>query len=79
MAIQGFGNVGAVIAKELLRSDAPFILDTSAWWRVASLPAEFGALLQAAVIDDRLWIAPIVRMEMPVGPMQRLIPPRAAS
>jgi len=53
-----------VDAVELLRSDAPFIADTSAWWRVASLPSELGALLQAAVIDDRLWITPIVRMEI---------------
>ena len=51
-------------AVELLRSDSPFIADTSAWWRVASLPSELGALLQAAVIDDRLWITPIVRMEI---------------
>jgi predicted nucleic acid-binding protein len=49
---------------ELLRSDAPFIADTSAWWRVASLPSEFGTLLQAAIVDDRLWITPIVRMEI---------------
>ena len=51
-------------AVELLRSDSPFIADTSAWWRVASLPSELGALFQAAVIDDRLWITPIVRMEI---------------
>ena len=49
---------------ELLRSDAPFIADTSAWWRVASLPSELGTLLQAAVVNDRLWITPIVRMEI---------------
>ncbi len=49
---------------ELLRSEAPFIADTSAWWRVASLPSELGTLLQAAIIDDRLWITPIVRMEI---------------
>jgi hypothetical protein len=53
-----------VDAVELLRSDSPFIADTSAWWRVASLPSELGALFQAAVIDDRLWITPIVRMEI---------------
>ena len=51
-------------AVELLRSDTPFIADTSAWWRVTSLPSELGDLLQAAVIDDRLWITPIVRMEI---------------
>lgn len=49
---------------ELLRSEAPFIADTSAWWRVASLPSELGTLLQAAVLDDRLWVTPIVRMEI---------------
>lgn len=43
-------------AVELLRGDAPFIADTSAWWRVASLPNELGTLLQAAIVDDRLWI-----------------------
>jgi predicted nucleic acid-binding protein len=53
-----------VDAVELLRSDSPFIADTSAWWRVASLPSELGALLHAAVLDDRLWITPIVRMEI---------------
>jgi predicted nucleic acid-binding protein len=53
-----------VDAVELLRSDAAFIADTSAWWRVASLPSELGTLLQAAVIDDRLWVTPIVRMEI---------------
>ncbi len=51
-------------AVELLSGDAPFIADTSAWWRVASLPSELGALLQAAILDDRLWITPIVRMEI---------------
>jgi len=53
-----------VDAVELLRSDTPFIADTSAWWRAASLPSELGALLQAAILDDRLWITPIVRMEI---------------
>jgi predicted nucleic acid-binding protein len=53
-----------VDAVELLRGDAPFIADTSAWWRVASLPSELGTLLQAAIVADRLWITPIVRMEI---------------
>jgi predicted nucleic acid-binding protein len=53
-----------VDALELLHSDEPFIADTSAWWRAASLPGEVGVLLQAAVLDDRLWITPIVRMEI---------------
>ena len=51
-------------AVELLRGDAPFIADTSAWWRVASLPSELVTLLLAAIVDDRLWITPIVRMEI---------------
>jgi hypothetical protein len=28
-----------VDAAELLRGDAPFIVDTSAWWRFSSLPS----------------------------------------
>ena len=51
-------------AHELLRSDAPFIADTSAWWRVISLPDDLAALIQTAVRDDRLWITPILRMEI---------------
>jgi predicted nucleic acid-binding protein len=50
-----------VDAAELLRGDAPFIVDTSAWWRFSSLPSE---LVYEAIIDDRLWITPIVRMEI---------------
>jgi len=49
-----------VDAAELLRGDAPFIVDTSAWWRF-SLPSE---LVDEAIVDDRLWITPIVRMEI---------------
>lgn len=48
-------------AAELLRGDAPFIVDTSAWWRLSSLPS---ALIDKAIVDDRLWITPIVRMEI---------------
>ena len=48
-------------AAELLRGDAPFIVDTSAWWRFSSLPSE---LVEEAIVDDRLWITPIVRMEI---------------
>jgi hypothetical protein len=33
-----------VDAVELLNSDSPFIADTSAWWRVASLPSELGGV-----------------------------------
>lgn len=51
-------------AGELLRSDDPFVADTSAWWRVAALPAELGALVGRAVLADRFWITPIVRMEI---------------
>lgn len=48
----------------MLRGDAAFIADTSAWWRVASLPSELGALVERALLDDRFWITPIVRMEI---------------
>lgn len=51
-------------AHELLRSDAPFVADTSAWWRASTLPGELRELLKNAVRDDRLWITPIVRMEI---------------
>lgn len=51
-------------AYELLRGGAPFVADTSAWWRAISLPGDLGSLLQDAVRDDRLWITPIVRMEI---------------
>jgi predicted nucleic acid-binding protein len=53
-----------VDAGKLLRSDAPFVADTSAWWRVASLPDELGALVGSAIIAERLSITPIVRMEI---------------
>ena len=51
-------------AVELLQSDAPFIADTSAWWRFSSLPAELGALVKSAMSNDRLWTTPIMRMEI---------------
>jgi predicted nucleic acid-binding protein len=51
-------------ATELLRSDEPFVCDTSAWWRTSSLPPELGRLREAALQDDRIWITPIVRMEI---------------
>ncbi|HET7485783.1 MAG TPA: PIN domain-containing protein [Solirubrobacterales bacterium] len=51
-------------APELLYGDAPFVADTSAWWRVASLSGELGELVDAAILADRLWITPIVRMEI---------------
>ena len=51
-------------AVELLLGDAPFIADTSAWWRFSSLPGELAGLVRQAMGDDRLWITPIVRMEI---------------
>lgn len=51
-------------ALELLRSEAPFVADTSAWWRIASLPDELRSLVDDAILADRLWITPIVRMEI---------------
>jgi predicted nucleic acid-binding protein len=53
-----------VDAVELLEGDAPFIADRSAWWRFSSLPAELARLVKQAMDDDRLWITPIVRMEI---------------
>jgi predicted nucleic acid-binding protein len=53
-----------VDAAELLLGDAPFIADTSAWWRFSSLPAELAGLIKDAVADERLWTTPIVRMEI---------------
>jgi predicted nucleic acid-binding protein len=53
-----------VDAVELLLGDGPFIADTSAWWRLSSLPAELAELAKQAMGDDRLWITPIVRMEI---------------
>lgn len=51
-------------ASELLRGQAPFVADTSAWWRISSLPAELGQFVDGAILADRLWITPIVRMEI---------------
>jgi len=53
-----------VEAHDLLRSGAPFIADTSTWWRALALPDVLGVLLQDAVRDDRLWTTPIVGMEI---------------
>jgi predicted nucleic acid-binding protein len=50
-----------VDAAELLRGEGPFVVDTSAWWRFSSPPSE---LVEEAIVDDRLWITPIVRMEI---------------
>jgi len=53
-----------VDAQELLRGEAAFVADTSAWWRFASLADELGSLVDEAILADRLWITPIVRMEI---------------
>jgi hypothetical protein len=42
-----------VDAVELLGGEAPFIADTSAWWRFSSLPDELAGLIKAAVADER--------------------------
>ena len=53
-----------MVASELLRGEVPFVVDTSAWWRIAVLPDELGGLLDAAILADRMWVTPIVRMEI---------------
>jgi len=53
-----------VDAVELLQGEAPFIADTSAWWRFSSLSAALAGLVKQAMDEDRLWITPIVRMEI---------------
>jgi predicted nucleic acid-binding protein len=53
-----------VDAFELLRGDAAFVADTSAWWRALTLPEVLGGLLEDALRDDRMLITPIVRMEI---------------
>lgn len=49
---------------ELLNGDASFVIDTSAWWRLAALPDEFRVALREAAIKDRMLITPVVRMEI---------------
>jgi predicted nucleic acid-binding protein len=53
-----------VNAVKLLRGDAPFVVDTSAWWRFSALNGDLAALVRAAGDDYRMWITPIVRMEV---------------
>jgi predicted nucleic acid-binding protein len=53
-----------VDAVELLRGDAPFVVDTSAWWRFSSLSGDLARLVRAAGDDYRMWITPIVPMEV---------------
>lgn len=48
-------------AADCCAATRPFIVDTSAWWRFSSLPS---TLVDKAIVDDRLWITPIVRMEI---------------
>lgn len=47
-----------------MRGDAPFVVDTSAWWRFSALNGDLAALVRAAGDDYRMWITPIVRMEV---------------
>lgn len=51
-------------AVELLHGDAPFVVDTSAWWRFSSLGDDLARLVRAAGHGYRMWITPIVRMEI---------------
>ncbi|MBA3807278.1 MAG: PIN domain-containing protein [Solirubrobacterales bacterium] len=51
-------------AVELLQGEEPFVADTSAWWRFLSLSGELAGLIKTAVDDGRMWITPIVRMEV---------------
>jgi predicted nucleic acid-binding protein len=53
-----------VDALQLLSGDATFVADTSAWWRAATLPEDLAELLEAAILEDRMLITPIVRMEI---------------
>jgi predicted nucleic acid-binding protein len=49
---------------ELLGGDAPFVIDTSAWWRIPDLPIALARLVQQATADDRMLITPIVHMKI---------------
>jgi predicted nucleic acid-binding protein len=53
-----------VDAVELLGGNTPFIADTSTWWRFSSLQPGLAGLVRRAIHEDRLWITPIVRMEI---------------
>ncbi len=50
--------------QQLLRGGAPFVADTSAWWRMSALSPELRSLLGEAFRGDRVWITPVVRMEI---------------
>lgn len=51
-------------ALQLLSGDGTLVADTSAWWRAVALPEDLAELLQAAILEDRMLITPIVRMEI---------------
>lgn len=51
-------------AVQLLHGDAIFVADTSTWWRVRNVPGDLGELLAAAVLEDRMVMTPIVRLEI---------------
>lgn len=40
--------------RELLSGRAPFVIDTSAWWRLEHLGAELAQALQEAIFEDRM-------------------------
>ena len=49
---------------ELLDGDDPFVIDTSAWWRLAALPKDLRDGLRLAAVSDRMLLTPVVRMEI---------------
>jgi predicted nucleic acid-binding protein len=51
-------------AVELLRGDAPFVADTSLWWRIPSLVGDLADLLHEAMLARRMLITPIMQMEV---------------
>lgn len=51
-------------ARELVSGNATFAADTSAWWHAVALPEDLAEVLQAAILEDRMLITPIVRMEI---------------
>ena len=44
---------------ELLSGEDPFVIDTSAWWRIPGLPHALARLVQQATIEDRVLTTPI--------------------
>jgi predicted nucleic acid-binding protein len=53
-----------VDVRDLLGSDLAFVIDTSAWWRAASVPRELATLLRGALRQYRARLTPVVRMEI---------------